>query len=169
MSAAELLGYWSNIPRIEAERELRHHAMMATITADRLYLSTRSELSIFDTTNWKLQQSIKWMDSSNPAGNLLVTASLCLHLSDRLDLYTGGAQLQERFSPQVNADPPKPLDCRQLGRILENAGKLKESVLYYRRAFKAWERDPAWQESAESLKKKLADLETKLGDDFPRE
>ncbi len=40
---------------------------------------------------------------------------------------------------------------------------------YYRRALKGWEKDPEWQETAEGLKKKLADLATKLGDEFPKE
>jgi hypothetical protein len=139
-----------------------------TIWGDRLYLPTRNDLSIFDTATWKLSQSIKWTETSNP-GNLLITGSLCLHLSDRLDLYTDADLLRKRFASQVNAMPPKPLECRQLARILENAGRVKESVVYYRRAFKVWESDPAWQESAEGMKKKLADLETKLGDDYPKE
>ena len=42
-------------------------------------------------------------------------------------------------------------------RILEGAGRLKESVPYYRRAIKGWEHDPAWVESTGQLRKKLAD------------
>jgi len=42
-------------------------------------------------------------------------------------------------------------------------------VAYYRRALKTWEHDPDWQESSDALKKKLADLQEKLGDEFPKE
>jgi len=46
---------------------------------------------------------------------------------------------------------------------------LKQSVPYYRKALRAWEKDPDWNETSEGLKKKLADLAEKLGDDFPKE
>lgn len=138
------------------------------IWGGRLYLPTRNELSIFDTATWKLQETLHWSESTHP-GNLLVAESLLVHLSDRLDLYTSGELLQSRFRAKVDETPSNPVACRQLARILESAGKVKESVLYYRRALKAWEKDPAWQETSEGLKKKLADLSAKLGDDFPKE
>jgi hypothetical protein len=138
------------------------------ISGGRLYLPTRNELSIFDTTTWKRTESLKWNETSNP-GNLLVSGSTLIHLSDRLDLYTSGDLLQERFAAKVEGAQPSPIECRQLARILEGAGKLKECVLYYRRAMKAWENDPAWAESTEGLRKKLDDLATRLGDEFPKD
>jgi hypothetical protein len=138
------------------------------ISGHRLYLPTRNELSIFDTTTWKVTETLKWTETTNP-GNLMVAGPLLVHLSDRLDLYTSSDLLQQRFGPKVDAETPQPGQCRQLARILETSGRLKESVRYYRRALKAWENDPAWQETAEGLKKKLADLATKLGDDFPKD
>jgi len=138
------------------------------IWGDRLYLPTRNELSIFDTTTWKVTETLRWSETSNP-GNLMVSGPLLVHLSDRLDLYTSIDLLQDRFGPKVDADTPNPGHCRQLARILETSGRLKESVRYYRRALKAWENDPAWQETSEGLKKKLDDLAKKLGDDFPKD
>ena len=138
------------------------------ISNGRLYLPSRTELSIFDTSTWKLVDSLKWSETSNP-GNLLVAGPMLVHLSDRLDVYTSPDLLRERFSPKVDVKSPSPHDCRQFARILEGSGRLKECVRYYRRALKAWENDPAWQETAEGLRKKLADLAAKLGDDFPRD
>ncbi|MBI3855762.1 MAG: tetratricopeptide repeat protein, partial [Planctomycetes bacterium] len=82
---------------------------------------------------------------------------------------TSGELLQERFSAKVDGAVPAPQECRQLARILESAGRLKDCVRYYRRALKGWENDPAWQETAEALKKKLVDLSARLGDDFPKD
>jgi hypothetical protein len=138
------------------------------ISGDRLYLPTRNELSIFDTTTWKVTETLRWTETPNP-GNLLVSGPLLVHLSDRLDLYTSSDLLQDRFGPKVDAETPQPGQCRQLARILETSGRLKESVRYYRRALKGWENDPAWQETVEGLRKKLADLSAKLGDDFPKD
>jgi hypothetical protein len=112
--------------------------------------------------------SLKWSETSQP-GNLLVAGPLLVHLSDRLDVYTSPDLLLERFGTKVDAKAPLPLECRQLARILESSGRLKECVRYYRRALKVWESDPAWQETAEGLRKKLTDLAAKLGDDFPRD
>jgi len=138
------------------------------ISGGRLYLPTRNELSIFDTSTWKLVESLKWSETSNP-GNLLVAGPFLVHLSDRLDVYTSPNLLLERFGTKVGGQTPIPQDCRQLARILESSGRLKESVRYYRRALQAWENDPAWQETADGLKKKLTDLAAKLGDDFPKD
>jgi hypothetical protein len=138
------------------------------ISGNRLYLPTRTELSIFDTTTWKVMETLRWSETSAP-GNLLISGPHLVHLSNRLDLYTSIDLLQDRFGPKVDAETPQPGQCRQLAKILETSGRLKESVRYYRRALKAWEDDPAWQETAEVLRKKLADLATKLGDDFPKE
>ncbi|HVE40727.1 MAG TPA: PQQ-binding-like beta-propeller repeat protein [Planctomycetota bacterium] len=157
-------GQLVNLP--DAERG--HRFGRGVISAGRLFLPTRSELSIVDTATWKVAESLKWSETSNP-GNLLVSGSLLLHLSDRLDLYTSAALLQERFAPKVDAATPAPVECRQLARILEGAGRLKESVPYYRRAIKGWENDPAWVETTAQLRKKLSDLEAKLGDEFPKE
>ena len=139
-----------------------------TISGGRLYLPTRNELSIFDTTTWKMVETLKWSEASS-SGNLLVAGPLLIHLSDRLDLYTSPDLLLERFLPKVDVKAPLPLDCRQLARILETSGRTKECVRYYRRALKVWENDPAWQETAEGLRKKLADLAAKLGDEFPKD
>jgi hypothetical protein len=75
------------------------------ISGGRLYLPTRGELSIFDTTTWKMTESLKWNETSNP-GNLLVSGATLVHLSDRLDLYTSGGLLQERFAPKVDGGSP---------------------------------------------------------------
>jgi hypothetical protein len=146
------------------------------IQGGRLYLPTRTELSIFDTSTWKLVGALPWpkpaesprSETLNP-GNLLVAGSMLVHLSDRLDLFTSPELLQERFGPKVDAKAPPPQECRQLARILESSGRLKECVRYYRRALKGWENDPSWQETAEGLRKKLDDLASKLGDDFPKD
>jgi PQQ-like domain len=138
------------------------------ISGGRLFLPTRSELSIIDTSTWKVAETLQWGETSNP-GNLLISGSLLLHLSDRLDLYTSAALLQERFAAKVDTATPSPVECRQLARILEAAGRVKESVPYYRRAIKGWENDPAWVETTAQLRKKLADLASKLGDEFPKE
>jgi hypothetical protein len=138
------------------------------IAGGRLYLPTPSELSIFETSTWKRCESLKWTDTSNP-GNLLVAGSLLVHLSDRLDVYTSPELLHERFAPKVDAATPRPVECRQLARILESAGRPKESVQYYRRALQGWENDPAWAETTGQLRKKLADLAEKLGGEFPKE
>lgn len=138
------------------------------IEGGRLYLPTRSELSIIDTSTWKVMETLKWGETSNP-GNLLVSGPLLLHLSDRLDLYTSAELLKDRFAAKVDAAAPAPVECRQLARILEASGRLKESVPYYRKALKAWETDPSWQETSEMLRKKLIDLADKLGADYPRE
>jgi hypothetical protein len=144
------------------------HFGRGTISGGRLYLPTRNELSIFDTSTWKMVETLKWSEASS-SGNLLVAGPLLIHLSDRLDLYTSPDLLLERFVHKVDAKSPNPLDCRQLARILETSGRTKDSVRYYRRALKAWENDAAWQETAEGLRKKLADLAAKLGDEFPKD
>jgi hypothetical protein len=138
------------------------------ISGGRLYLPTRNDLSIFDTSTWKMVDSLKWSEASNP-GNLLIAGPLLVHLSDRLDVYTSVDLLRERFGPKVDAKSPVPQDCRQLARILESSGRLTECVRYYRRALKAWEDDPAWRETAEGLRKKLADLSDRLGEEFPKD
>jgi hypothetical protein len=138
------------------------------ISGSRVYLPARNELRIVDTATWKVVESLKWGETSNP-GNLLVSGSLLVHMSDRLDLYTSGGLLQERFAPKVEVEAPSPVECRQYARILENTGKLKECVRYYRLAIKGWENDPAWNETTEGLKKKLGDLAARLGDDFPKD
>ena len=73
-----------------------------------------------------MTESLKWGETSNP-GNLLIAGPLLIHLSDRLDLYTSGDLLQERFGPKVDGDSPQPIDSRQLARILE-AGLTKVFV-----------------------------------------
>src|SRR5205807_1590594 len=138
------------------------------IAGDRLYLPTRTELSIVDTTTWKVTETLKWGETTNP-GNLMISGPLLIHLSNRLDLYTSADLLKARFAPKVDAPVPAPVECRQFARILEASGRLKESVPYYRQALKAWETDPSWQETSEALRKKLIDLADKLGSDYPRE
>jgi tetratricopeptide (TPR) repeat protein len=138
------------------------------ITEDRVYLPTRGELSIYDTRTWRLLATLKWPEATSP-GNALIAGPLFIHMSDRLDLYTSEELLRDRFGLADGKGPVRPQSSRQLARILESAGRLKESVAYYRRALKTWERDPDWQETSDTLKKKLADLQEKLGDDFPKE
>ena len=65
--------------------------------------------------------------------------------------------------------PTKPQELSQVARIYEGAGLLKDCVPYYRKALKIWEKDPAWQETSDALRKKLTDLAEKLGADFPKE
>jgi hypothetical protein len=153
------------VPLADAERG---RFGRGAISGGRLYLPTRNELSIIDTATWKVRESLKWSDTSNP-GNLAIAGPLLVHLSDRLDLYTSADLLRERFAPKVDPATPSPVECRQLARILEGAGRAKESVPYYRRAVKCWENDPAWVETTAQLRKKLADLAEKLGDEFPKE
>ncbi|HLY11592.1 MAG TPA: PQQ-binding-like beta-propeller repeat protein, partial [Planctomycetota bacterium] len=140
-----------------------------TISGSRLYLPTVQDLSIFDTRTWKPLASLRWPEARSAAGNALVAGPLLIHMSDRLDLYTSLELLKTRFSLQDGGGPSKPQENRQLARIFEGAGMLKESVPFYRRALHLWEKDPAWQETAEGLRKKLSDLEEKLGADFPKE
>lgn len=133
------------------------------ITEQRLYLPTRGDLSIFDTRTWKQLDAMKWPEPIS-AGNTLISGPLLIQMSDRLDLFTSGELLNTRFAAAT-----RPQESRQLARILEAAGRVKECVPYYRKALKSWERDPDWQETADALKKKLEDLKEKLGDDFPKE
>jgi hypothetical protein len=140
-----------------------------TISGSRLYLPTPHDLTIFDTEAWKPVATLKWPESPSGPGNAIVAGPLLVHMSDRLDLYTSMDLLTTRFGLRDGGGPARPQDSRQLARILEGAGMLRESVPLYRRALKAWEKDPAWQETAEGLRKKLADLEEKLGADFPKE
>jgi outer membrane protein assembly factor BamB len=151
-----------NLPEAENGRFGR-----GTIAGGYLYLPTRTELSVFDTRSWKQVESLKWPEPTGP-GNVIVSGPNLVHMSDRLDLCTSGELLRARFGLEAGG-PSKPQDLRQLARIFEGAGLLKESVPYYRRALRIWEKDPAWQETADGLKKKLADLAEKLGADFPGE
>jgi len=138
-----------------------------TISGGRVYLPTRNELAIFETQTWKQLESLKWPEAIGP-GNAIVSGPLFVHMSDRLDLYTSAELFKARFALE-DGGPSKPQDLRQVARIYEGAGLLKDCVPYYRRALKIWEKDPAWQETSEGLRKKLADLEEKLGADFPKE
>jgi hypothetical protein len=140
-----------------------------TIAGNRLYLPTPHELTIFDTQSWRQVESLKWPEAPSGPGNAIVAGPLFIHMSDRLDLYTSMGLLSERFGLENGGAPARPQESRQLARIFEGAGMLKESVPYYRRALNTWAKDPAWQETAEGLRKKLADLEEKLGADFPKE
>jgi hypothetical protein len=140
-----------------------------TVSGNRLYLPTSHDLTIVDTETWKVLETLKWPESPLSAGNAIVAGPLLVNMSDRLDLFTSRELLSARFGLGTGEGPVRPQDCRQLARIFESAGLLKESVPYYRRALKVWAKDPAWQETADGLKKKLADLEEKLGADFPKE
>jgi outer membrane protein assembly factor BamB len=139
-----------------------------TLTPGTLYLPTREGLEIFDTATWKLVSTARWAEGED-AGNVAVTDSLCVVLGDRLEVGTSFEELKRRFARKVDASPPRAEACRQLGRILEASGRPLESVGYYRRALSIWKDDPAWSESAEGLRKKLADLEEKLKDGFPKD
>jgi outer membrane protein assembly factor BamB len=138
-----------------------------TVAGGLLYLPTRTELSVFDTQTWKQVESLKWPEATTP-GNTIVSGPVFVHMSDRLDLFTSGDLLKARFG-LATGGPAKQQELRQVARIFESAGLLKESVPYYRRALKILEKDPAWQQTADGLRKKLADLSEKLGADFPEE
>jgi outer membrane protein assembly factor BamB len=130
-----------------------------------LYLPAKGALQVYDTATWKLRESHPRADDN---ANLAVFDSLVVLLGDRLELATSREGLRSRFAVKADAQPARPDACRQLASILEAAGRPVEAVPYYRRALKTWEKDPAWQESAEGLRKKLADLADKLGDEFPK-
>jgi hypothetical protein len=138
------------------------------LQGDRLYLPTAMELTILNTRNWKVVESLKWPEKTGP-GNPLVVGPYFVQMSERLDFYTSLDLLKSRFALTDGAGPQRPQEARQLAGILEGAGLLKECVPFYRRALKVWEKDPDWKETSETLKKKLADLAEKLGDDFPKE
>ncbi len=124
-----------------------------------LYLPGRTALHLYDTREWKPVGEVPWPEGEE-SGNLLVTDSLMAWLGDRFELYTSRAALGERLSDKVKAGHPQ--TCRQMGRILESSGRLRESVLYYRRALAVWEKDPSWAETAEGLRKKISDLQEKI-------
>jgi len=138
------------------------------IVGGTLYLPTRTLLHAYDASTWKRQDSFPWQGGDD-AGHLVFSGTLCAFLGEKLELYTSAAALKDRFAGRVDADPPRAEPCRQYARILENSGRTKESVSYYRRALAVWEKDPAWAERTTELKKKLADLAEKLGDEFPKE
>jgi hypothetical protein len=138
------------------------------IQGERLYLPTQSELAVIDTRTWKVQESLKWAGGTGP-GNSLVAGSVLVHMSERLDLYTSLDLLKSRFGLADGAGPARPQEARQLAGIFENAGLLKECVPHYRKALQIWDKDPDWKETSDVLRKKLADLAEKLGDEFPKE
>jgi hypothetical protein len=132
-----------------------------------LYLPSRTLLNVYDTATGEKRESLPWQGGED-TGQLVVSESLCAYMSDKLELFTSLPALKERFTAKVDASPPRAEPCRQLARLLEGSGRTKESVLYYRRALSVWEKDPAWHDRTEEMRKKLADLEEKLGDDFPK-
>jgi len=133
-----------------------------------LYLPTRTLLQVYDTATWERRDSFPWQ-AGDDAGHFVISGTLCAFMGEKLELFTSPAALKERFAGRVDASPPRAEPCRQLARILEGAGRAKESVPYYRRALALWEKDPAWPERTEEVKKKLSDLAEKLGDEFPKE
>jgi hypothetical protein len=128
-----------------------------------LYVPTRAALHVYDVPSWKPRDSVAWT-FGDESPNLVAAESLLLILGDRLELAASRASLQARFG-----QPGRPEACRQLGQILEAAGRGAEAVPHYRRALAAWEKEPAWQESAEGVRKKLAELAEKLGPEFPKD
>lgn len=133
-----------------------------------LYLPTKTMLHVYDTATWKRIESFPWTGGDD-SGHFVLGESTAAYVGERLELFTGAASLKQRFGSKVDATPPRAEPCRQLARILEGSGRLKESVAYYRRALGVWERDPAWSERTEEMRKKLADLAEKMGDEFPKE
>jgi hypothetical protein len=133
-----------------------------------LYLPTRSMIHLYDTTTWKRKESFPWQGGED-AGQLVLGETLAVYAGERLDFFTSPGALTARFDARVNATPPRAEPCRQFARILEGSGRLRESVTYYRRALSVWEKDPAWSERTQEMRKKLADLAEKLGDDFPKD
>jgi outer membrane protein assembly factor BamB len=124
-----------------------------------LYLPGKGALHVYDARDWKPVADVPWPDGEE-AGNLLVTDTLLGWMGDRFDLFTGRAALGERFAGKLKAGHAP--SCRQLGRILESSGRLQESLLYYRKALAVWEKDPAWTETAEGLRKKLGELQERI-------
>lgn len=137
-----------------------------TLAGPHLFLPARGALHVYDTSTWVLRESHPRAADDSP--NVVATDSLLLLMGDRLELATSRESLRLRFAGRADANPPRAEACRQLATILEGAGRAAEAVPYYRRALGVWEKDPAWAESAEGLRKKLADLAEKLGDEFPK-
>jgi hypothetical protein len=125
-------------------------------------------IHLYDTTTWKRKESFPWQGGED-AGQLVLGETLAVYAGERLDFFTSPGALTARFDTRVNATPPRAEPCRQFARILEGSGRLRESVTYYRRALSVWEKDPAWSERTQEMRKKLADLAEKLGDDFPKD
>jgi outer membrane protein assembly factor BamB len=136
----------------------------AVLAGGRAYLPGRKALHVFETRDWKHLDSTLWGPGTERAGNVVLAEDFVVLQTDQLLIGTGADAARKQFGPKAEEHPPA---ARQFGEILENGGLLKEAVGHYRRALKAWEQDPAWQESAEALRKKLATLREKLGDDFP--
>jgi hypothetical protein len=133
-----------------------------------LYLPVSGAIHLYDTATWRVRESVPWAARSD-APNLLVTDGFLAAAGDRLDLSTSSGALLERLVPAAGGATPRPEACRRVASILENAGRPAESVPWYRKALAAWDKDPAWAETAEGLRKKLADLKEKLGAEFPPE
>ncbi len=138
----------------------------AAILDGRVYLPTRTALQVYEAPAWKLTQSLPWTEKQ---GNLLASEGRIFLQTDQVALFSSFAALETRFDPKTGAAAPHGPACRQRAAILEASGRLKEAVPFYRRALKAWAQDPAWQESAEAVRQKLAALEEKLGEEFPKE
>jgi len=131
-----------------------------------LYLPSPTLLNVYDASTWQLVASYPWQ-AGEDSGQLVLSGALLGYMSDKLELFTSLGALKERFTARVDVSPPRAEPCRQLAHILESSGRVKESVVYYRRALSIWEKDPAWHDRTEELKKKLSDLQEKLGEDFP--
>jgi outer membrane protein assembly factor BamB len=136
----------------------------AFLAGGKAYLPGRTALHVFDSREWKHLASTPWGPGTERAGNVVLAEDFVLFQTDRLLLGTGADLARKRFGPRAAEHPPA---ARQFGEILENGGLLKEAAGHYQRALRAWEQDPAWQESAEALRKKIATLREKLGDEFP--
>ena len=132
-----------------------------------LYLPSRTLLLVYDAATWQRRDAFPWQGGDD-AGHVVVAGPLLAFQGDKLELFTSPAALKERFFAKVDASPPRAEPCRQLARILESSGRPKEAVPYYRRALSVWEKDPAWPERTEEMRKKLAEMAEKLGDEFPR-
>jgi outer membrane protein assembly factor BamB len=136
-----------------------------TLKDGRIFLPSRSGLLVHEAPDWKRVRKLPWTEKQ---GNLVLAGDWLLFQSDQLAVFGAADRLQARFAEKLHATPPHGPTCRQMAEILEASGRAKESVPYYRLAFRVWEKDAAWQESAEEMRKKLDSLAEKLGDDFPR-
>ncbi len=133
------------------------------IADSRVYIPTARGLRVYDPATWRLVEGAAW-NAEGDGGNLLVAESLCLFAGERLCVTTSPAWLEARLGPRAQASPPRASVVRQMGRILETSGRLREAMKYYRLALRALEGDPAWAETVEVLRAKVKGLGEKLGD-----
>jgi tetratricopeptide (TPR) repeat protein len=137
-------------------------AWRGAIDGTRVYIPAGEALNVYDASTWKLTHRFPWpqRDGRAQGGNVKLAGPVCLVLDDVLSVYCSPEALAERFAGRAD----RPEACVQIGRILERAGRLKEAATHLRRALEFYERDPAWSETADSLRKSLREISRRLGD-----